>query len=65
MVMLGGAALAASLLTALYAAGAALYGAVEGDRRWVDSARRAVYALAALLTLAVVVIEAAFIGDDF
>jgi cytochrome c-type biogenesis protein CcmF len=65
MLMLGGAALGASLLVALYAAGAAVYGALEGDRRWVNSARRAVYALAALLTLAVVVTEAAFLGDDF
>ena len=50
---------------ALYAAGAAIYGAVSGDRRWVDSSRRAVYALAALLTTAVVVLESAFLRDDF
>ena len=37
----------------------------HGDRRWVDSSRRAVYALCALLTLCVVVIEIAFVSDDF
>ena len=65
MLALGSAALAASLLVALYAAGAALYGGIERDRRWVDSSRRAVYAFAGLLTVAVVIVESAFIGDDF
>jgi cytochrome c-type biogenesis protein CcmF len=37
----------------------------HGDRRWIDSSRRAVYALCALLTLCVVVIEVAFARDDF
>jgi cytochrome c-type biogenesis protein CcmF len=62
---LGSATLAASLLVAAYAGGAALYGVRSGDRRWVESSRRAVYALAALLTLSVVVLEAAFVRDDF
>ncbi len=65
MLALGSAALVASLLVALYAAGAALYGGIERDRRWVDSSRRAVYAFAGLLTVAVVIVESAFIGDDF
>ena len=65
MIFLGSAALVAALLTALFAAGAAIYGARSGDRRWVDSSRRAVYALAALLTVCVVVMESAFLRDDF
>ncbi|MGH2956579.1 MAG: heme lyase CcmF/NrfE family subunit [Solirubrobacterales bacterium] len=62
---LGSASLAASLLVALFAAAAALYGARSGDRRWVEASRRAVYALAALLTLCVFVVESAFLRDDF
>ena len=65
MIALGSATLAAALLVALFAAGAALYGGFNGDRRWVDAARRAVYSLAALLTTAVVVLESAFLRDDF
>jgi cytochrome c-type biogenesis protein CcmF len=63
--ILGSALLAAALLAALYAAAAAVHGARSGDGRWVDSSRRAVYSLAALLTAAVVLIEIAFLRDDF
>ena len=63
--VLGAALLAASLLLALFAAGAGIYGGRSGDRRWVDSSRRAVYAMAALLTTAVVLLEIAFIQNDF
>ena len=65
MIALGSAMLSASLLVALFAVGAGVHGARSGDRRWVEAARRAVYALAALLTLCVVVVETAFLGDDF
>jgi cytochrome c-type biogenesis protein CcmF len=65
MIELGSATLAAALLVALFAAGAAVYGAVNKDRRWVDASRRAVYSLAGLLTLAVVILEEAFLSDDF
>ncbi len=61
---LGSAALALAFLAALGAVGTALVGA-RGERRWVDVSRRAVYALCALLTVCVVLIEIAFIGDDF
>ena len=54
---LGTAALVAALLAAIYAAGAALRGARGGDRRWVDSSRRALYCVCGLLTVAVVSIE--------
>jgi cytochrome c-type biogenesis protein CcmF len=65
MIELGSATLAAALLVALFAAGAAVYGALQGDGRWVDASRRAVYSLAGLLTLAVVILEEAFLTDDF
>jgi cytochrome c-type biogenesis protein CcmF len=65
VIALGSATLSAALLTALFAAGAGVYGARSGDRRWAEAARRAVYALAALLTICVVVVETAFLGDDF
>jgi len=61
---LGSAALALAFLAALCAVGTALVGA-RGERRWVDVSRRAVYALCALLTVCVVLIEVAFLGDDF
>jgi cytochrome c-type biogenesis protein CcmF len=61
---LGSAALALAFLTAVFAVVAALIGR-DGKRRWVDLSRRAVYALCALLTLCVVLIELAFAGDDF
>ena len=61
---LGSAALALAFLTAVFAVVAALIGR-HGDRRWIDTSRRAVYALCALLTLCVVVIEVAFASDDF
>jgi cytochrome c-type biogenesis protein CcmF len=64
VIELGRAALALALLTAVYAAIAALVGR-NGDRRWVHSSRRAVYALCALLTVCVIVLEAAFLRNDF
>jgi cytochrome c-type biogenesis protein CcmF len=62
---LGGAALGAALLTSIYALAAGIVGGRSGDRRWVDSSRRAFYALFALLFVAVVAIEAAFLRSDF
>src|ERR671911_1795359 len=64
MTVLGSACLILALLVGLYAGGAALVG-TRGDRRWVDSSRRGVYAVAALLTVAVVILEAAFLRSDF
>ena len=49
----------------MYAAGAALHGARSGDRRWVSSARLAIVCMAGLLTAAVLVLELAFLRDDF
>ena len=64
MTTLGSALLIAAALCCAYAAGAALVG-TRGDRRWVDSARRAVYALCGLLTAAVAVLQVAFARSDF
>ncbi len=63
MITLGAACLYLALLVAVYGAGAALWG-TRGDRRFTDSARRAVYAFAALVTVCVVVVEAAFARTD-
>src|SRR5215212_548606 len=65
MAHVGAACLAAGLVTALYASGAALYGARGGGRRWTVSARRAIYALAGLLVTAAVILEAAYLRSDF
>ena len=65
MLNLGRAALSLALLIAAYGIAASLYGARTGRRPWVDSGRRAVYALAAVLTVAFVVLEAAFLRSDF
>src|SRR5918992_5418580 len=64
MVALGAVCLVLALIAALVAGGLALAG-TRGDRRLVDSSRRAVYALCALLTVCVVVLEAAFVRSDF
>ena len=50
MALAGRIALALALAVACYGIGASLYGARRGRRDWVDSGRRAVYALAAILT---------------
>jgi len=65
MLNLGRVCLSLALLIALYGIAASLYGASSGKRQWVDSGRRAVYALAGVLTLAFVVLEAAFLRSDF
>jgi cytochrome c-type biogenesis protein CcmF len=61
----GKACLAVGLLTALYAVGAAIYGARGGGQRWVVSARHAIYALAGLLVTSFVILEAAYLRSDF
>jgi len=61
----GRSALTLALLIAVYGVAASLYGARTGRRQWVDSGRRAVYSLAAVLTVAFVVLEAAFLRSDF
>jgi cytochrome c-type biogenesis protein CcmF len=65
MPTLGRALILLALAVALYGIVVALVGARKGRRDLVDSARRSVYALAALTTGAMVLLEAAFIRDDF
>src|ERR1700737_3316976 len=65
MATLGRACLILALGVAVYGAAASLYGARTGARAWVDSGRRAVYALALVLTVAFAIVEAAFIRSDF
>jgi len=65
MAPLGRACLILALAIALYGIGASVYGARARRREWVDSGRRAVYALAGLLTVAFVVLVAAFLRSDF
>jgi cytochrome c-type biogenesis protein CcmF len=61
---LGSAALVLAFLAAVFAAVAALIGR-RGDRRWIDLSRRSIYALLALLTACVAIIEVAFASNDF
>ena len=61
----GSACLFAGLLTALYAAGASLYGVRSGRRQFVVSGRRAIYCLAGLMVAATAVLQAAFLRSDF
>jgi cytochrome c-type biogenesis protein CcmF len=61
----GSACLAAGLLSALYAVGASIYGALSGRREWVTSGRRAIYCLAGLCVAAFAILESAFLRSDF
>jgi cytochrome c-type biogenesis protein CcmF len=44
---------------------ASIYGVRTGQPQWIDSGRRSVYALAGLMTIAWVILEAAFLRSDF
>jgi cytochrome c-type biogenesis protein CcmF len=65
MAALGRACLLMALAVCVYGIGASLYGARRGGLEWSDSGRRAVYALAGILTVAFAVLEIAFLRDDF
>jgi cytochrome c-type biogenesis protein CcmF len=65
LIELGAACIFLAFFAAVWAATAALWSARSGDRRFVDSSRRAIYALCGLLTLAVILLELAFLRDDF
>ena len=54
-----------ALLLCGYGIAASIYGARSGRGEWVDSGRRAVYALAGVTTIAWVILEAAFWRSDF
>ena len=53
------------LVTTLYGMGASLYGARAGGRAWVDSGRRAMYALLGMTAIAFVILDVAFVSSDF
>ncbi len=65
MTELGPVLLAAALAIVVYGIGASVYGVRAGRAEWIESGRRAVYALAAVLTLAFGILEAAFLRSDF
>ena len=65
MAQFGRAILLLDLGVCLYGIAASVYGARGRRGDWVDSGRRAVYALAALSVIAFVLLELAFLRDDF
>jgi cytochrome c-type biogenesis protein CcmF len=65
MAIVGRTLLLLALVVAVYGIGASLFGARTGRQEWVDSGRRAVYALAGLATLAFAILESAFFRSDF
>src|SRR3954452_12621759 len=65
MASLGRACLILALVVALYGVGAGLYAWRTGRRDVATSARRAVCARAGLTTIAMVILEVAFLRDDF
>src|SRR5580700_7318158 len=62
---LGFACLLLALAVCAYGIGASLYGVRTGRTEFSDSGRRAVYALAGILTVAFAVLEVAFLHNDF
>ncbi len=65
MAQLGRALLILGLVVAAYGIGASLYGARRRRRDFVDSGRRAVYALAGMMLLAFALLEIAFLRNEF
>jgi cytochrome c-type biogenesis protein CcmF len=62
---LGRAILLLDLGVCIYGVGASLYGVRNRRTDWIDSGRRAVYALAALSVIAFALLEVAFLRNDF
>jgi cytochrome c-type biogenesis protein CcmF len=65
MAILGRACLIIALGLALYGATASIYGARARKPAWVESGRRAVYAMSGVVTIAFAILIAAFIRSDF
>ncbi len=65
MAGLGFACLLLALAVCVYGIAASLYGVRRGRPEFSDSGRRAVYALAGILTVAFLVLELAFLRNDF
>jgi len=65
MAGLGFACLLLALMVCAYGIGASIYGVRAGRPEFSESGRRAVYALAGVLTVAFLVLEVAFLRNDF
>jgi cytochrome c-type biogenesis protein CcmF len=65
MALLGGACLVLALGVCVYGICASIYGVRAHRPEFSESGRRAVYALAAILTVAFLVLELAFLRNDF
>jgi cytochrome c-type biogenesis protein CcmF len=65
MAGLGFACLLLALAVCAYGIVASLYGVRSGRVEYSESGRRSVYALAGVLTVAMMVLEIAFLGNDF
>ena len=65
MAPVGRTLLILGLVVAGYGICASIYGVRTGRLQWVASGRRAVYSLAGLMTVAWVILEAAFLRSDF
>jgi cytochrome c-type biogenesis protein CcmF len=65
MAGLGRLCLLLALAVCAYGIGASLYGVRRGREEFSESGRRSVYALAGILTVAFVVLEIAFLRNDF
>jgi cytochrome c-type biogenesis protein CcmF len=65
MATVGRALLILALVVALYGIVASIYGVVKGRDEWIASGRRSVYAIAAMVTGAFVILEIAFLRSDF
>jgi cytochrome c-type biogenesis protein CcmF len=65
MALIGRAVLIVALITAVYGIGASIHGARTRDEDWVASGRRSVYAIWGLALIAFVILERAFLDNDF
>src|SRR6202451_591673 len=65
MAGLGRLCLLLALAVCAYGIGASLYGVRRGRAEFSESGRRSVYALAGILTVAFVILEIAFLRNDF
>jgi cytochrome c-type biogenesis protein CcmF len=65
MALVGRTLLVLAMITAAYGAAASIYGARRGRREFVDSGRRAMYALFGMAAIAFVILDVAFITSNF
>ncbi len=65
MIVVGRACLILALAAALYGIGASLYGARAHRQAWIESGRRAMYAVFGIVAVAFGLLEGAFLRSDF